>query len=166
MCEGRNVPGHRGMRIWLAKHDNAFRPTDEESEKILRRMEDGEARPFKPIRVRSLRWHKKYWANIGETWHCVNEIQIPVGGGHHIDYKITCQDDLHEALKLLTGLYDTYPIVGTDFAIRKPKSTSFDEMEEDEWTKHYRAVQDAIFEHVVPLIARGSERRHIEGLWT
>lgn len=154
------------MRIWLAKRDNAFRPTDEESEKILQRMEDGEARPFKPIRVRSLRWHRKYWANIGETWHCVNELRVPVGDGHHIQYPIHCPDDLHEALKLLTGLYDTYPIVGTDFALRKPKSTSFDEMDAAQWEKHYKLVQDAIFEHVIPAISRGSAQSYVAGLWS
>ncbi len=134
------------MKGWLTKHGRGFLPADEESEALHRRMEIGEAAYFEQVRVRDARSFKRYWLLMTRIAENVESIEIDEG----VWMPIRRKEDAHTAMKLITGLYDTLPVVGTPFAIRVPKSTSFKEMTPDEWDAFLPRVLDAVHEKVLP----------------
>ena len=69
-------------------------------------------------------------------------------------------------MKICTGLYDAVPIQGTQFALRVPHSTNFDEMTSDEWLLYWPSVLEVCVEKVAPMIeipeARDDMLRYVE----
>lgn len=138
--------------VWLAKQDESLIPIDDESRALIRRLEDGECKAFKPIGVRDLVAHRRYWAMCTQTARCVRRIEIDRQDGKPVYLPIKNKDHAHTAFKLCTGLYDVLPVEGTDYAIRVPHSTRFDEMTSEEWADYWPQVLGVLLDKVAPEI--------------
>lgn len=137
--------------VYFARAGDFLVSTDEDSLKIIRKLGDGEESAFKPLRVRSLKWHKRYWVMMDQVWPHLQEIDISLGPKPAM-MPITSKDDLHTAIKLITGFCTTNHIAGTPYVLRVPKSTNFDSMTADEWALYYPKVLDAIHQRALPQI--------------
>jgi len=138
-------------RVYLARAGDFLCSTDSDSLKLIRKLGDGEEVAFKPLRVRSLKWNKKYWALLSDIAPHLTEINISLGEVPAM-MPITSKDDLHLALKLITGHCTTQHIKGTPYVLRIPKSTDFESMNADEWAEFYPLVITAIHERALPQI--------------
>lgn len=149
--------------LYFAKAGDFLVSTDEAGLKFIRKLGDGEECAFKPLRVRSLKWHKKYWAMLGDTAPHLTEINISLGPTP-VMMPITSKDDLHTAIKLITGYCTTQHIAGTGYVLRIPKSTSFEEMTGDEWEQYYPRVLDAIHQRALPQVEIPEVYQYLAGL--
>lgn len=134
------------MRGYLAKMGRGFLPSGDEAARVHGRLDDGECALVKFIRVRDMSMHRRYWALMTL---CANNCErIELRPGAVMDVK--SKDDVHTAIKIITGLYDTiHDVEGNPVAVL-PKSTSFDEMTADEWMAYWPKVLDAVQEKVIP----------------
>ncbi len=65
---------------------------------------------------------------------------------------IASAEDLHTAIKLVTGHCHTHAVTGSRYILRIPKSTDFESMTADEWAEYYPKVLTAIHERALPQI--------------
>jgi hypothetical protein len=138
--------------IWLARVNDALISTDEESLKFIRRMAPGECKALRPIGVRDPVAHRRYWAMCTQTAKNVNRIEIDRQDGKPVYMPIHNKNHAHTAFKLCTGLYDVLPVEGTDYAIRVPHSTSFEDMTPEAWLGYWPKVMEVLLERVAPFI--------------
>lgn len=139
-------------RMWFARRDDALVPVDEEGVRLVRRLEQGECLMLRPMRPRSLAWHRRYWLLITRLAEHIESIDISLDPRHEAWMPIGSAEDLHTALKLITGHCDTHHIRGTPYVLRVPKRTDFESMSADEWAEYYPRVLDAIHERALPQI--------------
>lgn len=118
------------MKIWLAKTEHGFAPTDEESERIHKRMGLGECAHFEIIRPRSLPMHRRYFGICS----AIGNNQDPVRDESSIDYE----------LRILAGHFEVLWIDG--FEVRIPKRIAFHKLTHDEWIKLWPSLEMAIAE--------------------
>lgn len=137
--------------LHFARAGDFLVPTDNESRAFVKKLGDGEETPFKPLRIRSLPWHRRYWSMVSQIADNVSEINISLGPAPAM-MAIQCAYDLHTAIKLITGHCSTQHIKGTPYVLRIPKPTNFDEMTADEWSEYYPKVITAIHERALPQI--------------
>lgn len=134
------------MKIQLYKRGKGFLPASQEAEQVHARMEQGEIAWFKPIRVRDPVEHRRYWALMTLCAENCERITLPYGGVMVVHSK----DDVHTAIKLLTGHVDTiFDALGKP-AFQIPKSTSYEDMTADEWNEFWPKVVDAVTQHILP----------------
>jgi hypothetical protein len=60
------------------------------------------------------------------------------------------KDDVHTAIKLLTGHVETIFDSFGKPAFQIPKSTSYEDMTADEWNEFWPRVVDAVMQHILP----------------
>jgi hypothetical protein len=138
-------------KVWFARAGDFLVATDEQSLKCIRKLGEGEAVPFKPLRPRSLKWHKRYWAMLSDLWPHVTEINISLGPKPAM-MPINSAEDLHTALKLISGHCITQHIKDTPYVLRIPLPTDFASLSADEWEKLYPRLVNAIHERAIPEI--------------
>lgn len=138
-------------RVYLARAGDFLASTDEESLKLIRKIGDGEEVAFKPLRVRSLLWHRRYWALMSQLSPHITEINISLGA-EPVMMPIRSSYELHTAIKLITGHCITQHIKGTGYVLRIPKPTDFDSMTADEWSEFYPKALDAVHQRALPQI--------------
>lgn len=139
--------------IWFTRNNNALIPTDEESQKVIGRMGQGECKAFRPIGVRDPVSHRRYFALMRMTARNVKHIQIDRVEGRPVYMRLFGDEArAHAAMKLCTGLYDTMPVGGSDYEIRVPRSIAFEKMTPEEWAAYFPKVMDVLLEKVVPEI--------------
>jgi hypothetical protein len=138
-------------RIYLARAGDFLASTDEESLKLIRRLGEGEEQGFKPLRIRSLPWHRRYWKLMNDLSQHISEINISLGS-EPVMMPVASAYDLHTAIKLITGHCITQHIKGTGYVLRIPKPTDFDSMTADEWSEFYPRALDAVHERALPQI--------------
>jgi hypothetical protein len=138
-------------RVYFCRTGDFLASTDEESLKLIRKMAEGEETAFKPLRPRSLKWHKRYWAMMSQIAPHISEINISLGPVPAM-MPIQSAEDLHTAIKLIAGHCLTQHIKGTPYVLRIPLPTDFSSMPADEWEKFYPRALDAIHERALPLI--------------
>lgn len=136
--------------VWFARTDDTLISTDEDSLKVIRRMEPGECKAFRVIGVRDSVAHRRYWVMCNETAKNVKRIEIDRVGGQPVFMRIFTKEDVHTAMKLCTGLYDVLPVGGTDYAIRVPRSTDFERMTPEEWALYWPRVLEVLLDKVAP----------------
>lgn len=138
-------------QLYFARAGDFLVPTDDESHAFVRKLGDGEETPFKPLKVRSLPFHRRYWSMISQISQHISEINISLGPAVAM-MSIQSAYDLHTAIKLITGHCITQHIAGTPYVLRIPKPTNFDEMSADEWSDYYPRVITAIHERALPQV--------------
>jgi hypothetical protein len=152
--------------VWFVRQGAGLFPTDEDSRKAIARLDDGECKAFKPIGVRDPVMHRRYWALMTDLAKKVRRIEIDRLGGQPVYMPIFTKENAHTAMKLCTGLYDTLPVGGSDYCVRVPHSTGFNEMTPDEWLLYWPEVLNVCVEKVAPEIeipeARDDMLRYIE----
>lgn len=124
-------------------------PADERSLRVVQRMEFGEARMFRPVSVRDIRSHRRYWKLV--TVCSENCEQIEIAPGRWMEVKTP--EDVHVAIKFCTGLYHTILDNEGRPMMRVVKSTSFEEMTREEWDEYWPRVLDVIEEKILPGVA-------------
>lgn len=151
---------------WLAREGEWLIATDEDSRKTIRRLEPGECGCFKRVGVRDLQMHRRYWALMELTAKNVRRIEIDRLRGQPVYMPIFNKGNAHTAMKLCTGLYDTLPVGGSDYCVRVPHSTNFEEMTPDEWLLFWPEVLEVFVEKVAPSIevpeARDDALKYVE----
>ena len=152
--------------VWFVRQGAGLFPTDEDSRKVIARLDDGECQAFKRIGVRDPVMHRRYWALMTDLPKKVRRIEIDRVEGKPAYMEIHHKGHAHAAMKICTGLYDAIPIEGTQFALRVPHSTNFDEMTPDEWLLYWPEVLNVCVEKVAPEIeipeARDDMLRYVE----
>jgi hypothetical protein len=118
------------VNIELAKHGRGFLPADERAEQLHAGMGLGEVLLFKVLRVRSLQWHRKYFAICREI-------------GLNQDPQRT-EGSIDNELRVLAGHYDVLHVKG--YEVRVPKRIAFDQMSADEWKELWPSLEQAIRE--------------------
>lgn len=113
------------MEYYLAKTSRNGRfglvPADSETADALAKMGDGELVLVKPIKIRSLRWHRLYFALCRE----IGQNQDPQRDESSIDFE----------LRVLAGHYDVlHARKGNSlYEVRTPKRIAFDKLTADQW---------------------------------
>ena len=123
-------------------------PADEGALKIVTGMAEGEALPFRAMRVRDPIEHRRYWALMTLCAENCERIELPQGGTMLVHSK----DDVHTAIKLCTGYYDTIFDAHQKPVAFIPKSTSFEEMTGDEWIEYWPRVTEVICDRIMPSV--------------
>jgi hypothetical protein len=152
--------------VWFARRGEVLIATDEESRKLIQRLEDAECQCFKRIGVRDLVMHRRYWALMTDLAKKVGRIEIDRVDGEPVYMPIRNKDHAHAAMKLCTGLFEALPVGGTHFCVRVPHSTNFESMTPDEWLLYWPTVLEVCVEKVAPEIeipeARDEMLRYVE----
>ena len=138
-------------KVWYYRQGDSLIATDQDALKLLRKLEEGEAIAFKPLRPRSLSWHRRYWLLISRLAEQLTEFNISLGEVPAM-LPIASPYDLHTAIKMVTGHCVTQHIKGTPYVLRIPKPTDFESMTADEWSTYYPRVLDAIHQRALPQI--------------
>lgn len=133
-------------RLELFKLNDGFLPADEVARRLHARMEDGEVLPFKSIRVRDLKAHRRYWKLMELCAH--NCDQIELHGGGIMD--VRCKEDMHTAMKFCTGHCIQIMDADGKLAFSYPLPTNFDDMESDEWDRYWPKVLEVVSAKVLP----------------
>lgn len=151
---------------WYVRHGEGLFATDEDGAKVIHRLQEGECDFFKRIGVRDPVMHKRYWALMTSLPKKIRRLEIDRVEGKPAYMDILHKGHAHAAMKICTGLYDAIPIEGTQFALRVPHSTNFDEMTPDEWLLYWPQVLEVCVEKVAPIIevpeARDDMLRYVE----
>lgn len=134
------------MKIQLYKRGKGFLPASQEAEQVHAKMSQGEIAWFKPMRIRDPVEHRRYWALMTLCAENCERIDLPYGGVMIVHSK----DDVHTAIKLLTGHVETIFDAFGKPAFQIPKSTSYEDMTADEWNEFWPRVVDAVMQHVLP----------------
>lgn len=149
------------MKVELYRRGKGWLPASEDAENVLKRMEQGEIGWFKPLRVRDLKSHRRYWQLMTMCADNCEQIELPCGGVMDIHSK----DDVHTAIKLCTGHVTTVAVPVRKLAcpmgkpcvlempgglVLIPKSTNYESMTADEWAEYWPMVTDAVQRYVMP----------------
>lgn len=116
------------MKIWLAKRGKFFAAADPEAERMLERLNHGEAFIANVIRARSLQWHRMYFGLCAE----IGRNQDPERDAESIDME----------LRILSGHYDVMYVEGHE--VRVPKRIAFEKLTADEWSEYFKRAEQAI----------------------
>lgn len=134
------------MKIEIYRKGEGWLPASDDAIKVHKKMDPGEIMWVKPIRVRDLTAHRRYWKLMTMCADNCERIELPYGGSMEIHSK----DDVHTAIKICTGhvtwVLDSF---GKErFAI--PKSTDYETMTADEWNEYWPKVLDVVAERIMP----------------
>jgi hypothetical protein len=138
--------------IWLARIGHSLVSTDDDGQEVIDHMAPGECKAFKPIGIRDTVSHRRYWVLMTMTAKNVKRIEIDRIEKERVYMRIFSKKNAHNAMKLCTGLYEVCPVGTTDFALRVPHSTNFDEMSPEEWAKYWPQVREVLLDKVAPFI--------------
>lgn len=138
-------------RLWFGRIGDTLVHTDEESLRFIRRLDEGEAAPFKPLRPRSIKFHRRYWLMVSRVADHITGIQIDPANPKAV-MPVECPEDLHVGLKFLTGHCKVFHVDGTDITYRVPLPTDFSSLTADEWAPHYEKCLQAINAYALPQI--------------
>lgn len=142
---------------WLAKKGRGFIAADENFQKIHSVMADDECAYFKYVKVRDPAAFRRYWKLM--TICAENCEQIVLDDGAVLAVKT--KQDVHTAVKLCTGHYDTLFDTQNRPIARIVKSTSFEEMEAEEWDEYWPRVLDVVEERVLPGVSLSALQHEI-----
>jgi hypothetical protein len=121
------------MELYLAKTSRNGRhglvPADPETAEAIAKMGDGECLLLRPIKVRSLRFHRLYFALCRE----IGQNQEPTRDESSIDME----------LRVLAGHYDVlHARKGNSlFEVRTPKRIAFDKLTADQWRELWPSLE-------------------------
>jgi hypothetical protein len=118
------------MKTWWARLGDELIPACEESTKLLRRLAPGEGLQLNAIRVRSLDWHKMYFA-------CCREI------GRNRDPQRD-EDSIDGELRIRAGHYEVIFVDGHE--VRYPKRIAFDKLTADQWAQLWPSLDAAMLD--------------------
>lgn len=120
--------------LYLAKVSSksgrpGFAPADAETAEEMAKIGDGEMMLMRRVKIRSLRWHRLYFALCRE----IGQNQEPTRDESSIDME----------LRVLAGHYDVlHARKGNSlYEVRIPKRIAFDKLTADEWQKLWPSLE-------------------------
>lgn len=134
------------MKVWLDRTPFGCKPSDAESEAVLKRIPIGTTFEADVItrKSRSTQWNRRYWLLMSMLASNLDHVEVEPG----VVLRITDSESAHVAIKYATGLYDQYVLEGG--VVRVIKSIAFDRMDADEWAAYWPRVLDAVHEKFLP----------------
>jgi hypothetical protein len=140
--------------VWFARSNNALIPTDEDSQKVIAKLEQGECQAFEVLGIRDPVSFRRYWVLMTLAAKHVKRIEIDRDRATRQPVYLTIRDkeDASDAMKFCTGHFDTLPVGSTDYAIRKLRSISYAKMTPEQWNRYLPPVFEALLDKVVPFI--------------
>lgn len=135
------------MKIWMDRTPFGCKPSDAESEAVLKRIPIGTTFEADVItrKSRSGAWHRRYWVLMSMLASNLDHVEVEPG----VVLRITDSESAHVAMKYATGLYDSYVLKGGG-CVRLIRSTAFDRMDADEWAAYWVKVLDAVHRVFLP----------------
>jgi hypothetical protein len=124
--------------ILVRRPDGSFVAADPVSLEALDSIRPGVRVRARITQSRNLRRHRLFWAVMQVAW----EAQGGEGG------TFPTPEAMHDAIKIGLGLYDTYTVRGRD--IMRLRSTSFDAMDEAEFSRWMESVLSLVTGHLIP----------------
>src|SRR6185437_5197436 len=91
------------MRIELFRRGKGWLPACESAIRVLMRLTEGEIIWVKTIKIRDPKEHRRYWQLMTLCAQNCERVELPYGGTMLIHSK----EDVHTAMKLCTGHFDT-----------------------------------------------------------
>jgi hypothetical protein len=116
------------VSAWFYKKGKALLPADEDGERGLSRMEDGECVLVSVVRVRCPRELRRYYAICSR----IGENQDPPRD----------KDSIDRELRIRAGHFDVMFIEGHE--IRSAKRIAFEKLSQEAWEDYWRRVELAI----------------------
>lgn len=134
------------MKIWLDRTPFGCKPSDAESEAVLKRIPIGTTFEADVItrKSRSTAWNRRYWLLMSMLASNLDHVEVEPG----VVLRITDSESAHVAMKYATGLYDQYVLEAG--MVRIIKSIAFERMDADEWAAYWPRVLDAVHEKFLP----------------
>ncbi len=134
------------MKIWLDRTPFGCKPSDAESEAVLKRIPIGTTFEADVItrKSRSTQWNRRYWLLMSMLASNLDHVEVEPG----VVLRITDSESAHVAMKYATGLYDQYVLEAG--MVRIIKSIAFERMDADEWAAYWPRVLDAVHEKFLP----------------
>jgi hypothetical protein len=146
------------MNVEFYKFGRGLMPADDEAEHLHRKMSPGEIQLFKVIKVRDPVAHRRYWKLC--TLCAENCERIEIAPNRFMP--VHSKDDVHVAIKLCTGHYDTIFDAENRPLARIVKSTAFEEMSGADWDQYWPRVLRVVQEKVMPGVDLDEVRLELE----
>lgn len=134
------------MKVWLDRTPFGCKPSDADSEAVLKRIPIGTTFEADVItrKSRSTAWNRRYWLLMSMLASNLDHVEVEPG----VVLRITDSESAHVAMKYATGLYDQYVLEAG--MVRIIKSIAFERMDADEWVAYWPRVLDAVHEKFLP----------------
>lgn len=116
--------------MYFSRHGRGFLPADEESTDLHRKMGAGEIAEFEVKRLRSVAWHKMYYAICDD----IGKNQDPPRD----------KDSIDNELRIRAGHYEI--LLVEDCEVRMPKRIAFNRLGADKWSELWPSIELAIRE--------------------
>lgn len=116
--------------MYLARHGRGFLPADEAAADLHRKMGAGEVAEFEVQRIRSIRWHRLYYALCTE----IGKNQDPARD----------KDSIDNELRIRAGHYEVLLVEGRE--VRIPKRIAFHKLSAEKWSELWPSLELAIRE--------------------
>jgi hypothetical protein len=136
--------------VWFVKQNGGLFASDEESDKLLAGIEDGECQAFELIGVRDPVSFRKYWKMCDVIAKNVHEIRFD---RLTAPLPISTREDVSDAIKLGVGLYTRLPAISTELTFCKVESISYARMTPAKWAEYIRRVAPFVIDNVLPDVA-------------
>mgnify|MGYP001616039350 FL=1 len=135
------------MKIICRKDLGSLIPVDEAGEEALRQIKNGDLIHIEVKRTRNINHHRKYWAMVHLVFANQSRYETP--------------QLLHSALKISSGHYDMLTMPN-GHVYKIPKSTSFEKMDQIEFSQYYDRVCDLVAKYFLPGVDVESLKSEIE----
>lgn len=134
------------MKVWLDRTPFGCKPSDAESEAVLKRIPIGTTFEADVVtrKSRSTSWNRRYWLLMSMLASNLDHVEVEPG----LILPIRDSESAHVAMKYATGLYDQYVLEAG--MVRIIKSIAFERMDADEWAAYWPRVLDAVHEKFLP----------------
>lgn len=116
--------------MYLTRTNDCLAAACDASARFIHRLVAGEAVSVRASKVRSLQWHRMYFA----TCRAIGENQDPPRDAGSIDME----------LRVLAGHYTVLPLHGHPVEVRMPKRIAFDKLTAEEWSALWPSLESAI----------------------
>jgi hypothetical protein len=136
--------------VWFVKQGAGLFASDEESDRVLAGIEDGECLCFELVGVRDPVSFRKYWAMCALIAKNVRQIEIDRVNRQPVWKRIFDREDASDAIKLGVGLYIDHPVASTEYAIREVQSIKYRKMNPAQWGEYVKRVAPFVQKKVLP----------------
>jgi len=142
------------MKVWLKRTAFGLIPDNEESAQQLAKIKPDTTIECEVVlrKARSLAFHRRYWALLKLLSENVERVNIATTELDEWWMVINDVQDMHEAMKYLTGFYDrqVFRYKEKTLIALKTRSIAFDAMDAEQFALYWKKVTDAVFQRVLP----------------
>jgi len=143
--------GEEMSRFLVAKVLGSLRPVDEAGEEVLSHLAHGEIIEITMRRPRNVQHHRLFFALMSLVWQQLDHTEYPT------------VEDLVTRMKIATGHRDRIEFAGGIVAF-VPRSISFANMGQDEFTVFFEQVCDWVAKEILPGVTREDLRLEVEAM--